>query len=191
MDDEQFLQATYRAGVQVEKKKALRAAKESMRAGPAPARNDKKDDRRQNDWKKEEKQPATQEKRDPRTEARQQGKKSGWGSVSLALQGVPQTEVDAHKKVQDGCWRCGRTGHRTFDCFSFQTTQGTNLPPAPWKVAAVSQPTPSGKKRACSEEVPAPPPAAKLQKVAAVETMDVDAGLTLAQRWEDSEDSDF
>jgi hypothetical protein len=31
MDDEHFLQATYRAGVQVEKKKALKAAKEAMK----------------------------------------------------------------------------------------------------------------------------------------------------------------
>ena len=45
IDDEDFLQATYRAGIQVEKKKALKAAKEAMRAGPAPAKGEtKKDD---------------------------------------------------------------------------------------------------------------------------------------------------
>jgi hypothetical protein len=31
MDDEHFLQATYRAGIQVEKKNALKAAKETMK----------------------------------------------------------------------------------------------------------------------------------------------------------------
>jgi len=45
VDDEGFLQATHQAGLQVEKKKALRAAKEAMRAGPMPAKDGKKDDR--------------------------------------------------------------------------------------------------------------------------------------------------
>ena len=190
VDDEQFLHATYRAGIQVEKKKALRAAKEAMRAGPTPTRGEaKKDDRRQDNRKKEEKRPTTHENQDTRNEARPQGKKGGWGSVSTALQGVPQTEVDVHKKVQDGCWRCGRTGHRTFDCFSFQTVQGTTLPPAPWKAAAVPPPK-EGKKRGLDDGA-ADAPAAKQQKVAAVEIMDIDAGPRLAQRWEDSEDSDF
>jgi len=45
VDDEGFLQATHQAGLQVEKKKALRAAKEAMRAGPTPAKDGKKDDR--------------------------------------------------------------------------------------------------------------------------------------------------
>ena len=189
IDDEGFLQATYRAGIQVEKKKGLRAAKEAMRAGPTSAKGEaKKDDRRQDNRGKEEKRPATHENRDTRNEARQQGKNGGWGSVSLALQGVPQTEVDGHKKVQDGCWRCGRTGHRTFDCFSFQTAQGTTLPPAPWKAAAVPPPKPEGKRGRNSESEDAP--SAKQQKVAAVETMDIDAGPTLAHRWKDS-DSDF
>jgi len=43
VDDEGFLQATHQAGLQVEKKKALKAAKEAMRAGPVPARDGKKD----------------------------------------------------------------------------------------------------------------------------------------------------
>jgi len=47
VDDEGFLQATYRAGVQVEKKKALKQAKETMRsAAPAPKDDKRKDDKR-------------------------------------------------------------------------------------------------------------------------------------------------
>jgi len=40
VDDEPFLHATYRAGIQVEKKKALRQAKEAMRASGTPASKD-------------------------------------------------------------------------------------------------------------------------------------------------------
>ena len=44
-DDEGFLQATHQAGLQVEKKKALKTAKEAMCAGPAPTKDGRKDDR--------------------------------------------------------------------------------------------------------------------------------------------------
>ena len=128
IDDEDFLQATYRAGVQVEKKKALKAAKEALR-GPAPAKDGKKDDRQKDGRRREENRPTTAEPRDPRRNETHSTK--GWGHVGAALKGVLQNEIENHKKVQDGCWRCGRTGHRTFDCFSFQTIQGTLLPPAP------------------------------------------------------------
>jgi len=56
-DDKGFLQATYQAGLQVEKKKALKAAKEAMRAGPIPAKDGKKDDRYRDVRRKEETQP--------------------------------------------------------------------------------------------------------------------------------------
>jgi len=60
--------------------------------------------------------------RKPRKNDSRATKKNGWESAATALQGVPQNEIDAHKKVKDGCWQCGRTGHRTFDCFSFQNS---------------------------------------------------------------------
>jgi len=184
IDDEDFLQATYRAGVQVEKKKALRAAKEAMRAGPAPAKDGRK---------REEKRPPRQEEaREPRRNKTRPQK--GWGHIGAALKGVPQNEVDGHKKVQDGCWRCGRTGHRTFDCFSFQTAQGTTLPPAPWKASAVRgeqaqtriSAIGEGKRKQAEEPEEETRPAAKQQKVAAVEEMTTDLPL-----WAESEDSDF
>ena len=111
-DDKGFLQATHQAGLQVEKKKALRTAKEAMCTGPAPAKKE--------ECKKEEKRPTTRaENWEPRKNDSRAQKNNGWESTGAALRGVPQNEIDAHKKVKDGCWRCGRTGHRTFDCFSF------------------------------------------------------------------------
>jgi len=44
-DDEGFLQATHQASLQVEKKKALKAAKEAMRSGVAPNKDGTKNDR--------------------------------------------------------------------------------------------------------------------------------------------------
>jgi len=44
-DDEGLLQATHQAGLQVEKKKALRAAKEAMRSGATPNKDGTRNDR--------------------------------------------------------------------------------------------------------------------------------------------------
>jgi len=80
-DDEGFLQATHQAGLQVEKKKALRMAREVMRAGPAPA---KKEERR-----KEEGRPTTRtEKQEPRKNNSRAPKTNGWESTGAALRGV-------------------------------------------------------------------------------------------------------
>jgi len=46
----------------------------------------------------------------------------------------------------DNCWRCGRPGHKTFECYAFTTSQGTSLPEAPWKAVAVTR------KRKATEE---------------------------------------
>ena len=163
----------------MEKKKALRVAKEAMRAGPPP----KSEEKRKPDGKKEERRTTKpQNVREPR-EPQPQGK-DGWDTTGSALRGVPQSEIDQHKKVQGGCWRCGRTGHRTYDCFSFQTLKGTELPPAPWKVAAVPDPEPAtGKRKREDDERNS---TAKQQKVAAVEEM-----VTDLPAWADADDSDF
>jgi len=97
------------------------------------------------------------------------------------MKGVPTKEQEEYGKKQDDCWRCGRSGHWTYECFSFSTLKGMTLPTAPWKVAVV------GQKREREEEEPPEGPAPKQQKVAAAETMDMDP---VVPPWEDS-DSDF
>jgi len=169
----------------VEKKKALKTAKEVMRAGTAPTKDGRKDDRHKDAQGKRLSRQG--EAREPRRDEARPPKKD-WGSTGAAPKGVPQNEVDNHKKDRDNCWRCGRPGHRTYDCFSFQTVQGMPLPPAPWKAAAVATtaPTnaPSGKRT--RENVAESIPASKHQKVAAVEEMVTDLLL-----WTSSEESDF
>jgi len=188
LDDEPFLQATYQAGIQVEKKKALKAAKEAMR-GTGPTHKEKDGQGRRNPdqarkGKETEKEPRAQGKtgntgkdRPDRT-GNPYGKKDTWKSREDALKGVPSGEKEEYGKSWDNCWRCGREGHKTYECYAFTTAKGTSLPPAPWKVAAVA---PGKRKR--SEE-PEETPMTKNQKVAAVEEMDTNVPM-----WES--DSDF
>jgi len=113
-------------------------------------------------------------------------------SLETALKGVSAKEQEEYKAT-DGCWRCGRPGHKTFECYAFTTAQGTSLPVAPWKTAAVTTRagTVGGKRKATEE---AAERLGKQQKVAAVEPMvteGVDPPQTLeAAPWDDS-DSDF
>jgi hypothetical protein len=184
-DDEGFLQATYQAGLQVERMKALEKAREGNR--PPKQEEKKKDGQERRTPDKARKGKETDraprpEQRDPGNGRRQiWGAKDRWVSKDEALKGVPPKEQEEYGASEKDCWRCGRPGHRTFDCFSFETRRGTKLPPAPWKTSAVST-----EKRKRSEE-PEVQPAAKQQKIAAVETMDTEA---IAPLWDDSE-SDF
>jgi len=52
-DNEAFMSATYRAGIQVEKKIALKAAREASKGGPAPRQEGKKDNKRREEGKKD------------------------------------------------------------------------------------------------------------------------------------------
>ena len=187
VDDDQFLQATYRAGIQVEKKKALKGAREAVRNGQQPKDDKKKDGHQKPSTNKGQtektgndgKEPRHR-KDDPKPDRKSQYNQPGrWASKDAALTGVPAKEKEEYGKSPEDCWRCGRSGHRTYECFSFNTKKGTTLPPAPWKAAAVRE------KRKRTEE-PEERPAAKQQKVSAVEGMITDQPL-----WADSEDSDF
>jgi hypothetical protein len=44
-----------------------------------------------------------------------------------ALQDVPQSEIDRHKKDKADCWRCGRSGHKMYECYAKKTVGGTKL----------------------------------------------------------------
>jgi len=108
------------------------------------------------------------------------GKKDRWPTRDAALAGTPAQEWKEYKQNRVDCWRCGRSGHKTFEFFSFNSTKGTILPPAPWKAAATDQ----GNHKRKREEDEAEPPATKLQKVVAIESMEVG----LQTPWADSEE---
>jgi hypothetical protein len=52
-------------------------------------------------------------------------KKSDSGSE--ALQDVPQSEIDKHKKDKADCWRCRHSGHKMYECYAKKTVGGTEL----------------------------------------------------------------
>jgi len=178
-DDEGFLQATHQAGLQVEKKKTLKAAREATR-GPTTGT---KDPRKENGKEKGNPawaQPPTEQGKNPTGK----GKKA-WVSLESAWQRVPQKEREEYRAT-DNCWRCGRHGHKTFECYTFTTSRGTSLPVAHWKAAAVT-----GKRKATEE---LDKRTAKQQKVVAVEPMEMEGAAAPrkieATPWDDS-DSDF
>jgi len=117
---------------------------------------------------------ATQAKQHQATE------NNSWPSQDVTLKGVPSKEAEEYRKSREDCWRCGRPGHRNYDCFSFQTVQGTTLPLALRKIAAVES---TKRKREDEAEETL---VAKQQKVTAVEEMATDLPL-----WADCKDSDF
>jgi len=180
-DDEGFLQATHQAGLQVEKKKALKQAQEAAR----PTGNTRPED------KKKERGKGKKEEDPSRARPGQAGASAGkgkraWVSLETALQGVPQKEVEEYKAT-DNCWRCGRPGHRTFECYAFTTAHGTRLPAAPGKTAAAADRAPPAREKRKATEEP-DERQSKQQKLAAVDPMEAEG--TATKPWEDS-DSDF
>jgi len=186
-DDDGFLQATHQAGLQLERKKALKTAQEVTKGQPQGGKDPKKEKERG----KEARTPGRpQQHSEPGKPP--PGKKRAWVSLEVALQGVPPKEQEEYKATEN-CWRCGRPGHKTFECYAFTTSRGTSLPVAPWKTAAVTTKTgPAGGKRKSMEGPDKH--LAKQQKVAAVETMAIEEAepprMIEAAPWNDS-DSDF
>jgi len=184
-DNEGFLHATYQAALQVERKKALKQAKEQIRGqtgNSGNGRTEKTEDKRQEN-RTSSKQTESHPRESPSNVATKPtwfGKKNTWPTMDEAMNGLPNSEKEEYRQSREDCWRCGRAGHKTYECQSFKTRNGTVLLPAPWKLGAVSE----GKRKRDDEGDTTP--AAKQQKVAAIETMDVNP----MPLWE-SEEEDF
>jgi len=184
-DDEGFLHTTYQAALQVERKKALKQAKEQIRGqtgNPGSSKMEKKEDKRQEN-RTSSKQKESHPRESPSNAATKPtwfGKKNTWPTMDEAMKGLPNNEKEEYRQSREDCWRCGWTGHKTYKCLSFKTRHGTVLPPASWKIGVVLE----GKRKRDDEGDTTP--AAKQQKVSAVETMDVNP----MPLWE-SEEEDF
>ena len=151
-----------------------------MRTGPPPKSDGKKDSQNKGNSDNTRRNKETEKEKTPAPT-----KKRAWVNLESALKGVPPNEQQEYKATEN-CWRCGRPGHRTFECYAFTTAKGTSLPAAPWKAAAAApRVSPNGGKRKTTEE-PEERPAAKQQKIVAVETMETNA---VAPLW--NSDSDF
>jgi len=184
LDDEPFLQATYRVGLQVEKKKALKQAKEAMRGtGGGPSPKDKEGPGRKNPdntrgGKEKGKGPQPTEKTSDRPV--KYGAPNYWATEEAALQAVPITELREHISTR-GYHRCGRAGHRAAKCYADTTNKGTTLPQAPWEVSV-------GTKRGREPDEDEETPATKSQKISAADAMELEPPKF--PLWE-SEEEDF
>jgi hypothetical protein len=207
VDDEHFLRATYKAGLQVEKKKALKAAKEAIRSGGHP-KEDKDTKGGQGTGKGSGKDRRAQEGKTETTHKEPKGatsggkaakpgngKKSVWGSTKEALKGVAQEEIDAHKKGnKEGCYRCGQKGHFTTDCYAKATLKGTPLPAAP--SAGITASACQGKRKRADTDIDVDPPIKqevpepKQTTTSAARTEDLDM-KDLPVWAEESDESDF
>lgn len=92
-DDEGFLQATYQAGLQVERMKALEKARETIR----PTRQGEKEGKRKEalEWPKPMERP---ERQSP------WGQPGRWASKEDALKGVPLQEHEKYFRSPESCW---------------------------------------------------------------------------------------
>jgi len=181
-DDEGYLQATYQAGLQVERLIALEKASEPGR--PHKTEDKKKDVQNQSGSDNDRKSKKTNEPAGNRLDQLDRTK-TWWGgrkhgaTKDDALKGVPSKEQEEYGQNREDCWRCGRNGYKTYECFSFSTRKGNVVPRAPWKTAAVTE----GKRK--RSEGPETQSAAKQQKVATVDAMETDtAHLTV---WADND----
>jgi hypothetical protein len=96
-----------------------------------------------------------------------------------AFDGIPHDEVEAHKAAGNCCYRCGREGHKSYECYAYRTKKGTELPVHPSKVTESANATKKREKQ----------PAEKKPKIAAV--TDHDAAARQARIWELESEEDF
>jgi hypothetical protein len=143
--DEDFLTATEEAGQQVERNKALKTMRRELKghhygADTAGARHPKEAGKEQKSTPLANPSPAS----------RGTGKKI-YNHWKDALAGVNPGEIEEHKAARAGCWRCGREGHQSTECFAKTMKRGTPLPAPPTAAAA------SKRKHEDDEETPEGP----------------------------------
>jgi len=90
-DDEGFMSATYRAGIEVEMKKALKAAREVSKGGPASKEERKKDDKQKDERKKDNPSKKGPEQRSEKTRA-WWGGRDHWATKDETMKRVPAKE---------------------------------------------------------------------------------------------------
>jgi len=178
--DEHFLMATYNASLHVERRKALKAAREAQ-PGNGAGRKDGPDGKNPGNARKgkESGGPKQAGKSDSGGKAEKPRKtwaESHWGSGGNAFKAVPQNEIDPHKNSKANCWRCGRDNHTTQDCYARTTVKGTELPEAPKQASSIQGKKKRGEE---AEEAPAPKQAKAVHVKIKDEDMREAAAITL------------
>jgi hypothetical protein len=196
-EDEEFLAAVTEAGEVIEDMKEDDRLKEHAKKDSEKSSHKKESVETKKDKKKKGDTPTSDKKKKDSSDSKKKEtkkKESIFQSGKEALEGVSQDEIDRHKTSKADCIRCGRDGHKMYDCYAKATTNGVQLPDAKGKgkVSAVTS------KRKRSDEsaketaaLPTSESSSKKQKVAAVR--EDDEAMSQAPRiWEmDSDESEM
>jgi len=198
-NDDDFLLATEEAGRHYEElKRTLKmrsyfdGEKRVTYFGEEEKKEDKEKRRRKDKRTREGRDSGKREgkEKEKRGAKEEKGGKKGvqqWGSIREALAGINQDDINAHKATcgQNGCWRCGLSTHRTFDCYAKRTASGMELPQPNPRISAVGSAT----KRKREPEPESGEPATKQPKTAAVGINDSD--MREGQIWEINSEEEF
>jgi hypothetical protein len=166
-EDKPFLVATYEAGRHWENRNLLAKEKATIERGSGTnSQISSTKGSSKGKAAKEEHQPPGRINNESQTA--KPGKTKLWKGLRDAIQGIPQDEIDEHKKNPEGCWRCGRTNHGTYQYYARTTVKGTSLPEAPAQVVSATTTT----KREHEEEIEETPQHKKTTMVAASKAVD-------------------
>ena len=138
-EDEPFLVATYEVGRHWENRNLLAKEKAAIERGSGTGSQKLLEkgpqEEHEGKGKDENRQP---ERNSNDGQSVKPGKARLWKGLRDAFQGVPQDEIDEHKKNPNGCWRCGGGNHSRYQCYARTTAKGTTLPEAPVQIAATT-----------------------------------------------------
>ena len=135
-DDEEFLEQISIAGL----------IYETMQVDPGLQRQGKEE----SDSRKKERSKSDQQKRSPTERSkrkRYEGNKRDdsprekkWSTVSQALAGCDQSDINKFRSEKRSCIRCGRNNHAVLECYASRSDAGKELPKPPERtVAAVKK----------------------------------------------------
>jgi len=189
IDDEHFLTTTYNSGLHVERRKALKAAREAQ-PGNGGGRKDGPDGKNPGKARKGKesggpKQAGKSDSGGKAEKPRKMWAESHLGRGGNAYKGVPQNEIDSFRNSKANCRRCGWDSHTTQDCYAHTSVKGTVLPEAPKQASSIEGKRKRGED---AEEALAPKQAKAVHIKNEDEDMREAAGITLQQVWQDESD---
>jgi len=125
-EDEPFLVATYEAGRYRENRNLLAKVKAATERGSRTGSQNATSKGANKGSLEQGKGKGKKELQRNEGQAAKTEKGKLWKGLREVFQGVLQDEIDEHKKNAQGCWRCGRDNHSTYQCYA-RTTCNTRV----------------------------------------------------------------
>jgi len=134
-EDEPFLVATYEARRHWENRNLLAKEKAASERGSGTGNQNSTPKNANKGPREQGRRKELQRNEGP---AAKTEKTKLWQGLREELHGVPQNEIDDHKKTPQGCWRCGRGNHSAYQCYARTTKKGTTLAEVSGHVSATT-----------------------------------------------------